>query len=489
MTCRRELCAALIALALAGCAKENAAPKQAARDPAIGAVLKQADAAVTAGRLAEAGQLLDQGLAKAPESPALWVAIARLRLRGGEHLTAIDAADRALALGPDHAPALLLRALMVRDAHGFAAALPWFEAALAADDTDPDIWAEYAATLGDGGRYHAMQRAVRRLAAIAPDNPRVPFLQAVLAARGGEYPLARSLLARSGMAARGVPAARQLDALINLAEGNPDSAAEILEGLAKRQPGNARVRELYAKALFEGGRAGDLIARFGAEAERSEASPYLSLLVARAYEQIGDRSRAAPLLARAYAGAAQQPTVLAVREGLPPPTAAARRAGFAGNWRVARTQTRVLTTRYPASADVAALAGDAALGSGDLGAGLAAYALSARARSPWPLTRKAAWAARRAGDPAGAEALLARQVAGEPDTASALVALAHARAAAGDWTRAALLLDHAIALGAGHDPALIGLRLRAAKALGRNAEARRFASLLANLTPRHLDKP
>jgi tetratricopeptide (TPR) repeat protein len=185
----------------------------------------------------------DPARAQDPGDPAYWVALARSRYRAGEHLAALDATEQALAIGPDHGPALLLRALLVRDAHGFAASLPWFEAAIKADPRNADARAEYAAALGDSGRAQAMLAAVRELAAIAPDDPRVFYLQAVLAARGHDWALSRSLLERSGMAANGVPAAMLLDAVIALEEGNPDSATATLEALSARQPANIRVRE------------------------------------------------------------------------------------------------------------------------------------------------------------------------------------------------------------------------------------------------------
>lgn len=492
MTFRRDATAALGAavLAFAGCSDDSrrgaAEGAEAARPPALVRLLGEADRAVAAGQLADAGRLLDQARGIAPDDPALWVAIAKLRFRGGEHLTAIEAADHALALSPDHPPALLLRAMMVRDAHGFAASVPWFKAALAADPFYRDGWAEYAATLGDAGEAGAMLEAVRKLAEVAPGDPRVPYLQAVLAARGGEYALARSLLARSGMATRGVPAALQLDAVISLAQGNADSAAVILEGLTARQPSHARARDLLAKALLEAGRGDELIARFGPEAERREASPYLVMLVARAHEQRGDRASAAPLLARATAGVSIAASVLAVREGLPPPTAAARQAGLAGDWGTARAGVASLEARFPASADVAVLTGDVMLGAGDPQAALASYAKAARVKRPWPLTRKAVYASTRSGDNAAGDALLTRHVAGEPDNASALIALAERLGERGDWARAAQLLDHAIATGAGHDPALLGLRLRAAQALNKADDARRFAALLAEVHPRHI---
>lgn len=495
MTFRRETSAALAALALgltacSGAGEEGgegaASASDAARPAALVRLLGEADAALASGALAETGRILDEARGIAPDDPDLWVAIARLRFRGGEHLTALEAADRALALDPKHAPALLMRALLVRDAHGFADALPWFEAAIAADPDNPDVRAEHAAALGDGGQASAMLAAVRKLAEIAPGDPRVPYLQAVLATRGGEYTLARSLLARSGLATRGVPAAMQLDAVISLAEGNADSAAATLEALTVRQPANARVRDLLAKALMEAGRAGEVIARFASDADRPEASAYLVMLVARAYEQTGARDRAAPLLARASGAAGNRPVALAVREGLPPPTAAARQAALGGDWSTARAGVQALRGRFPASADVTALAGDVALGAGDPQAALAAYAQASLVKRPWPLTRKGVRAYTQAGDRAAAGTLLARHVAGEPDNASALVALAQSLAQRGDWARAAQLLDHAIALGAGHDPALLGLRLRAARALENAEDAYRFAALLAEVQPRRL---
>lgn len=491
MICRRNAFAALtaFALGLAGCTDTANTPGAAAElagDPAFMQLLNEANVAMADGALAHAGRKLDEASALAPDSPDLWVAIARLRYRGGEHLTAIDAANRALELDPRHAPALLMRALMVRDAHGFAAALPWFEAALAADPEGVDVWAEYAATLGDAGRGRAMLLAVRKLAQIAPEDPRVFYLQAVLAARTGELPLARSLLVRSGMAARAVPAAQLLDAVLSMKEGNPDSAVATLKALVQWQPGNPRLRELLARALLQSGRDAELIERFALDVQRAEASPYLITLVARAHERLGNRAAAAPLLARSYGIAVIKAVVLAERPGLAQPTAEARRAALAGNWSGAARQAQKLRARFPASADVASLAGDAMAGAGDPQAALATYALSARVRRPWPLTRRAVLAYHAADDAAAANTLLARHVAGEPGGLTGVVELARSLAARGDWERAALLLDHAIMLGGGHDPSLLALRIEGARAMKRRADARYFAALLAEVRPRKL---
>jgi Tfp pilus assembly protein PilF len=241
---------------------------------------------------------------------------------------------------------------------------------------------------------------------------------------------------------------------------------------------------LLAHALLAGGHPDMVVNRFGADALLPEASPYLVMLVARSRERLGDRAGAAPLLARALAGRRAAPVVLALRSGLPQPTAEIRLALLAGDRADVRKQAYQLRTRFPASADVASLAGDALLGAGDLQAALDAYARASEARRPWRLTRKAVWTYARGDDREFGELLLARHVEGEPAAASAVIDLAGARAKRGDWGRTALLIDQAVLLGAGHDPALLGLGLRAARALGKHKEARRFAALLAEVSPR-----
>jgi hypothetical protein len=82
--------------------------------------------------------------------------------------------------------------------------------------------------------------------------------------------------------------------------------------------------------------------------------------------------------------------------------------------------------------------------------------------------------------------MLARHVEGEPNGITGVFALAEARAAKGDWARTAVLLDHIAAMGGGHDPAVLSLRIKAARALDRPVDARHFATLLALVAPRPL---
>jgi predicted Zn-dependent protease len=467
MTCKPSLFALGIALALSGCADGPSAPASPVipGDAETVRLITTAAAATGAGELARAGRLLDTALDAEPENPAVWVAAARLRYRGGEHLEALIAADRALQFGPQYGCALLLKAQLVRDAHGLAASVPWYDAASQAEPGNPEVWLDYAATLGDLGRNRAMLEALGKLADIAPAEPRANFLSAVLAARAGNAVLARSLLERSGMAAKGTPAALLLDALISMEQGNHQLAAERFEALLQRQPDNARARELLARALLLGGREAEVTARFGREAAPADTSPYLAMLVGRAYERLGERAKAAPWLDRAASLSEGARRVLPVSPGLPPPTAEVRRLASAGDWGGAAARAAALRQKFAGSADVAALAGDIALGRGDAKGALTLYASAAQVRRSWPLARKAIAAYRLLGDDEAADVLLMRHLAGDPGNIDAALMLAERSAAWGDGARAQVLLDHVAALGGAHD---LGYR-RLRKELAANA--------------------
>jgi len=344
------------------------------------------------GNLTEAGELYDEARELEPENPGLWVDIARLRFRGGEHLTAIEAADYAIELDPNYAPALLMRAQLVRDASGMEESLPWFEAAMQADPRNPEVVADYAATLGDLGRYSDMLTVVRELSSFAPNYPQVHYLQAVLAARGGDPVLASNLLSRSGQSERGVPSAMMLAAILEMQSGNFDSAAEMLEMLSERQPANMRVDELLARALWLGGRDRELIDRFARKAARADASPYLIMLVGRSLERRGQRDRGIPLIQRALESQADKQISLAgSSQGsnmIPAVTAELRDFVEAGRVNAAQRAARTLLSRAPYSGDFHALAGDTELAAGREQDALEYYGTAASVRRSWPLTCK-----------------------------------------------------------------------------------------------------
>lgn len=474
-------------LVLSSCGDGGARSKPAPEDPpALEQLIADARHEMREGRLAEAGLLYDEALGADPDSAKIWTDVARLRFRGGEHIPALEAAEHALMLDPAYAPALLLRSQLVRDAHGFEAAASWFEAGLSQHPEDGDLLAEYAATLGDLGENRAMLDAVRRLAKVAPDDPRLHYYQAVLAARAGDHVLAASLLKRSGMREAEIPAAVLLGALTEMEQGNFDNAANALEMLHQKQPGNRRVLELFARALYLSGRDGELVGRFGALARSPEASPYLTMLAGRSLERLGQRREAAELIEKARRGGNGTSGSLATlrpRPGLPRPTQEVRDLLFLGRAAQARSIAAEQLKRFTGSADIMVLAGDAALASGDARGALDHYSSASQVRRPWPLTRKMVHSFAITGDEDAAHSLLVRHLAAEPRNTEAVVMLARQSARDEDWLRVVILLDYAIELGAGNDPNLLELRLDAARAMKDTAASGKLAAWLADLRP------
>lgn len=448
------------------------------------------------GNLPAAGKAFDRALALTPESPRLWVDIGRLRYRGGEQTGAVEAAVKAVALGPQDAEALMFRGQLARDAEGMAEALPWLERAIAAKPRDLDLQAEYAATLGEAGEAKAMLTVVREMVASNPGYPRAYYLQAVVAARAGRYDLARSMLVRSGSDESTSAAGRLLAGVIDIETGNYASAARELDRLYRQQPENRRVRDLLARALSLGGNHRELVRRFDKTARRTSASPYLQMLVARSYEALGERSEAAALIdlaSRKRSGrlvALRPPDEFA--EGFGSGLASGNeallrlRALVAGGKKAeAMTLAGDFLSRFPGSADALALAGDAQLAGGNLPEALSYYPQSAQIRQSWPLARRRIAALSAAGRESEALTLLQVFVAGHQTLVEPVVLLARAQMDRGNPSRAAILLDHALAVGGDRDPEVLALRAIVALRMDDPQLARDFAERAFDVQPVH----
>lgn len=434
--------------------------------------------AMAEGDLPLAGQAFDRSLAAGGESAPLWADIARLRFRGGEQVQAVEAAQRAVALDARNPEALLLRGQLARDAEGPAMAAGWFARALAARPGDAELRSEYAATLGDAGDAKGMLAVLRGGDDVA-DSDRGLYLQAVLAARAGNFELARDLLERTGDDARASPAARLLDAVIDFETGSPASAAQTLGDLARSQPDNPHVADMWAAALVRSGAAREVVDRFAARAAAPGGSPYLRTLVGRAYETLDERAAAARFL-----DLATEPRIglvaLPDRGGDDPALArrdAIRRGVDTATGVAAAT---ALLRAHPGSADAATLAGDAALARGEPAVARAHYALAARVRQPWPLIAKRLATAR---SPAEAVGLLEAGLRGNPRCGEAAALLADAYAGRGDWRRSARLLDHALANGMDRVPWVLATRALAAQEMGDRETAVAFALAARDVQP------
>lgn len=446
------------------------------------------------GNLPAAGGAFDRALQVTPRDAALWADIGRLRYRGGEQLQAVEASRLAVEYGPENPDALLLRAQVIRDTAGAHVAVAWFERGLQFAPDSPDLLAEYAATLGELGRAREMLAAVRRLAEVSRRDPRIFFLQAVLAARAGNHQLARSLLLRSGDIERETPAAMLVSGIIDLENGNYGTATQTLDRLSQLQPDNRQVTPLLARALYLDGSYRELTTRFSEQALRPSASRYLVELVGRAHEALGEREEAAQFLDRATA--ANPNSLIALQGAIQLDVARLRgpRSGndalslvrnsiVAGQRQEALQHAEAFSRKHPGSADALRLAGDAALAAGALDKALDDYEKSAQVRRPWSLARKMIAIHRVQGREAEATALLEHYLAGDPGNAEAATLVAESAFAAGQFERAAQLLDNAIAAGAMRDPWLLAMRAQIAIRLDDFAGAESFARRAVAVQP------
>jgi len=222
-----------------------------------------------AGNLPAAGRALDRAVALEPANADIWVEIAHLRYRGGEQVQAVEALDRAHKIDTGNGRALLFHGLIVRDQYGYDAALPWFEAGLLKDRANPELLAAYAATLGEAGHARQMLTITRHMIDSGADPAQAMLFQAVLAARAGDDPLARSMLNRVSGPLLDSPASNLVSGVLELRAGNGNAAVQALARLVTQQPHNARAQSLYARALYVAGELQQVVERFTGLAARS----------------------------------------------------------------------------------------------------------------------------------------------------------------------------------------------------------------------------
>ena len=240
-----------------------------------------------------------EAVAAGPGDSEVWTDVARFRRGTGEVAGAIEAADRAVALDRRNVEALSLRGELTRTQNGLAASIPWFDKALKLDPTFVPAMVERAATLGDLGRTREMLAETRRILAIAPNNPVAYYLQAMLAARGKKFDLARTLYQRTGGALDNEPSGMLLASAIDFETGNAEQAIQRLQKLVGAQPDNVRARRMLAASQWRLGDASGTIETLRPIADRPDADAYVLTLIGKAYQKLGNTGAAGQYLARA----------------------------------------------------------------------------------------------------------------------------------------------------------------------------------------------
>ncbi|GGB51325.1 tetratricopeptide repeat protein [Blastomonas aquatica] len=406
------------------------------------------------GNLDGARTAFDRAAQYTPDDSMLWTDIARFRIAAGDQAGGVDAAAHAVKLDSANVRALQLRGELVRSQFGLAASLPWFERALSIDPNDVSVLGEYAATLGDMGRMRDMLAAARQIVALQPDSPRGYFLQAVLAARSGNYGLARNLIQKTGGVLERVPAAMQVEGVVEFQLGNYRQAIDRFEKLAAAQPHNRRAAELLARALYAEGEHEILLARFRPIADQGGTSAYLLTLVARSLEAIGEGAQASDYLTRAAdpdtapmvrLAEADEPWMLADAARAAPRDARAvipyvRILVARGDFALAAQFAEPLAEANPGVPDAQMLLGDVRFASGDAAGALPSYRRAADVRLSEPVVRRLSLALRETGRADEADTLLLRFVGYSPANTGGLRLLANAYIDRGNWPGAILTL-------------------------------------------------
>ncbi|MFL6861697.1 MAG: tetratricopeptide repeat protein [Allosphingosinicella sp.] len=282
----------------------------------------------------------NRALVLAPRDSDVWTDVAQFRRGNGDIAGALEAADRAVAARPSNVQALVLRGILTRSQYGLAAALPWFDRVLDIDGGNVEALVERAVTYGDMGRMSDMLADAREAHRLTGGNPTAYYLQAVLAARAGNFELAGRLMTRTRGAFDDTPAGRLLLAAIDFQSGNEEQAARRLTGLVADQPGNRRARRLLAAAQWRMGDAANVIVTLRPVADLPDADSYTLALMGRALTRLGDGANASLYLARA---ARPQPGALASLDPLSEGDFAQVRAAAAGNAGDGPAQIRLIS--------------------------------------------------------------------------------------------------------------------------------------------------
>lgn len=448
---------------------------------------------IAAGNFPAAQAAIEEILQHGRPDARTWVEIGRMRYRVGDHHAALAAARTALEIERENPAALEFMAQLTRDARGPLASLDLFRKALRRAPDNMQLAAQYAATLGDAGEHRQMLIVVREIVQQNPEMPQAFYLQAILAARAGNDDLARALWWRTEGAFDETAAGLLVAGVLEYRSGNPAAAAERFARLTRQQPLNLTARALFARALVANGEANVAVPILTPLAAREDASAYVLVLLARAYEQLGRRDAAAPLLDRA-AGLPARSTGPIPAFWLRGEAGRSRNSADSaqhlrelvngGRLAEARAVVSGLASEVDGSIDLQTLAGDAALLAGDHAAALAQYRQVALIRSNWPLVQRLVAIELARGNAAGARRLLANHLRTNPRESAAAAMLGRMQRDAGNAAAAALLLGQAAQQGSGpSDPLLLGDLAVVEQGLGQPEQALDHARRASRLVP------
>lgn len=430
-----------------------------------------------------------ESLQLAPDNVENWVAFARFRLAEQDMLGADDAATQAWRRSPRSASALAMKAEVVRAREGPVAALPWYQAAAERDPDNVPVMLELAACLGDAGRYRDMLKPLRRAADLEPNNSRAQFLMAVVAARGNDWPLARTLLGRIGGSDADQPAVLQAKAAVELALDTPNAAERLTARLAALQPDNGTARRLLALAQVRGDNPRGAMMTLDPITIRPDADSWSLILLANSFSGLEWQNDAHQPLDRANRLMRGDPPALpAANDGgdsqvpaIAIPTIRARLAR--GDATGALSLATRLAEANPGVPQARVLVGDAAMMQGNLPAAVAAFRRAAELRFDEPVMLRLVHALVRSGDRAGAGEALRQFQARWPENVAAMRTAAAFAAEQNEWAVSLAQLRAAVARTGPNDALLLAQLARCQLELGDPESAVDYARRAYRLLP------
>lgn len=408
------------------------------------------------GNLDAARREFDFAVSRIPKDSELWIDITRFRRINQDRPGAFDAINLAIELQPKNAAALTLKAEMVREAEGLVPSIPFFQAALAADPKFVPALLEYAATLGDAGRNQDMLVQLRKAFDLTRNVPRGYYLQAVLAARAGDYALARALLQRTRGKMDSVPGFMLMTAIVELQMGNAQLSARWSEKLMAAQPDNLQARQLFALATFMDEDYDDALAAIGPIVDRRDADVWSLMLAARSIErlpeedQTEDRWKAREdVLNRAFAftkgAVAALPSQNSAGSDARATINQVRALLAAENNGAALSRAQGLQAQAANVPDAHMLVGDAALAAGNYEVAGRAFEKAAELRNDEAIALRLALTNLMVKNPAAAENVARNFLRANPESVAMTRVLANLLIDKGDWQGARLYLDQVIA--------------------------------------------
>ncbi|MFN3748961.1 MAG: tetratricopeptide repeat protein, partial [Sphingorhabdus sp.] len=444
-----------------------------------------------------AEEAFGKGLALAPKDDRLWTEHARLRYVVSDLGGANAALEKALALNPVNVRALELRGRTVRDQFGLLAALPWFERGLQIDPNDVPLLEEYGATLGELGRYRDMLAQARKILTLDTKNPKAFYMQATLAARAGEYALARRTMDKVTGRFGELPGPQLLIAVSDYELGNFNKAVERLDRLAASQPYNTDLQILKARALH---RSGDHVAAWDTLsplASRPDASQYAIVLAGRILEALGDRNAAAAQFDRAISPQVAIPSPLpqpayAIADASSDPASAAKVVPFVRQWLAAGQYDRARMALQPLLSgndgvvDAQLLAGDVEILAGNIGGAVTAYERARKLALNEAILGRLVSAYRAAGNRDAASAVIAQFLAYNPSSILAQHMAAYDLIDRKRWADALPILYRLRDRAGFNDSVLNANIARCLSAIGEHDEAVREARLAYRIDPANI---